>query len=223
MEPIALRWHWPEELRLIVATPAVGLATSKARAALPTTVPQQGRRVQSAAGPRSGARAAERRVRSGCAKRSRTAGISRRARALVPQLGTCSRSRIRTCSARSCRAPGRRWPSSRGAISGASSSCSRRCTNAPGVRRRCGRSASTSRRTSARRDAARSRRTGENRMKFVAGLTCHLCGATYPRGGALGLLRLPRPARSLVRLRRHSGVISREPDRVAARARSGAT
>ena len=23
-EPLALRWHWPEELRLIVATPAAG-------------------------------------------------------------------------------------------------------------------------------------------------------------------------------------------------------
>lgn len=37
-EPIALRWHWPEEVRLIVATPAVGLATSKARAALSDAV-----------------------------------------------------------------------------------------------------------------------------------------------------------------------------------------
>ena len=33
--PEALHWTWPDELRLIVATPAVGLATSKARAALP--------------------------------------------------------------------------------------------------------------------------------------------------------------------------------------------
>lgn len=39
-EPIALRWHWPEELQLVVATPAAGLSTSKARAALPPAVPR---------------------------------------------------------------------------------------------------------------------------------------------------------------------------------------
>jgi homoserine kinase len=33
-DPVALRWTWPEEVKLVVATPAVGLATSKARAAL---------------------------------------------------------------------------------------------------------------------------------------------------------------------------------------------
>jgi homoserine kinase len=38
--PKALRWPWPEDLRLIVATPAVGLATDTARAALPETVPR---------------------------------------------------------------------------------------------------------------------------------------------------------------------------------------
>jgi homoserine kinase len=32
---IALRWTWPEGLRLVVATPSVGLATDTARAALP--------------------------------------------------------------------------------------------------------------------------------------------------------------------------------------------
>jgi homoserine kinase len=37
-EPIALRWQWPEDVRLIVATPSVGLATFKARAALPDAV-----------------------------------------------------------------------------------------------------------------------------------------------------------------------------------------
>jgi homoserine kinase len=37
-EPVALRWQWPEELRLIVATPSVGLSTSKARAALADSV-----------------------------------------------------------------------------------------------------------------------------------------------------------------------------------------
>ena len=36
--PIAMRWSWPDDLRLVVATPAVGLATAKARAALPDTV-----------------------------------------------------------------------------------------------------------------------------------------------------------------------------------------
>ena len=40
-DPVALRWTWPEALRLVVATPAVGLATSKARAALPDTLPRK--------------------------------------------------------------------------------------------------------------------------------------------------------------------------------------
>ncbi len=40
-EPIALRWTWPEDLRLVVATPAVGLATAKARAALADAVPRK--------------------------------------------------------------------------------------------------------------------------------------------------------------------------------------
>lgn len=39
-EPLALRWSWPEDLRLVVSTPAIGLATAKARAALPDTMPR---------------------------------------------------------------------------------------------------------------------------------------------------------------------------------------
>jgi homoserine kinase len=38
LEPVVLRWQWPEELRLVVATPVLGLATSMARAALSPTV-----------------------------------------------------------------------------------------------------------------------------------------------------------------------------------------
>jgi homoserine kinase len=38
--PMALSWPWPHELRLVVATPDVGLATAKARAALPREVPR---------------------------------------------------------------------------------------------------------------------------------------------------------------------------------------
>jgi len=38
--PFALRWPWPEDLQLVVATPVVGLATAKARAALPRDVPR---------------------------------------------------------------------------------------------------------------------------------------------------------------------------------------
>jgi homoserine kinase len=37
-DPIALRWTWPADVELVVATPAVGLATAKARAALPETI-----------------------------------------------------------------------------------------------------------------------------------------------------------------------------------------
>jgi len=33
-DPVALRWTWPLDLKLIVSTPAIGLATAKARAAL---------------------------------------------------------------------------------------------------------------------------------------------------------------------------------------------
>jgi homoserine kinase len=33
-DPVALRWTWPPDLKLIVSTPAIGLATAKARAAL---------------------------------------------------------------------------------------------------------------------------------------------------------------------------------------------
>jgi homoserine kinase len=39
-DPIALRWTWPNDLRLVVATPTVGLATAKARAALPDGMPR---------------------------------------------------------------------------------------------------------------------------------------------------------------------------------------
>jgi homoserine kinase len=37
-DPIALRWTWPADVELVVATPAVGLATAKARAALSPTI-----------------------------------------------------------------------------------------------------------------------------------------------------------------------------------------
>jgi homoserine kinase len=37
-DPVALHWEWPDDLRLVVGTPAVGLATAKARAALPDTM-----------------------------------------------------------------------------------------------------------------------------------------------------------------------------------------
>jgi homoserine kinase len=39
-DPEALHWHWPNELRLVVATPSAGLSTSKARTALPDAVPR---------------------------------------------------------------------------------------------------------------------------------------------------------------------------------------
>jgi len=40
-EPLALRWTWPDGLRLVVATPALGLATAKARAALALEIPRK--------------------------------------------------------------------------------------------------------------------------------------------------------------------------------------
>jgi homoserine kinase len=39
--PVALRWDWPDELRLVVVTPAMKLATAKARAALPEMLPRR--------------------------------------------------------------------------------------------------------------------------------------------------------------------------------------
>lgn len=40
-DPVALRWSWPDDLRLVIGTPAVGLATAKARAALPDVLPRR--------------------------------------------------------------------------------------------------------------------------------------------------------------------------------------
>jgi homoserine kinase len=40
-DPVAFRWSWPAGLRLVVATPAIGLATAKARAALPDALPRR--------------------------------------------------------------------------------------------------------------------------------------------------------------------------------------
>jgi homoserine kinase len=37
--PIARSWRWPEAIRLVIATPEVGLETSRARAVLPSSVP----------------------------------------------------------------------------------------------------------------------------------------------------------------------------------------
>jgi homoserine kinase len=37
---VALRWSWPDDVQLVVATPSVGLATAKARAALPDVLPR---------------------------------------------------------------------------------------------------------------------------------------------------------------------------------------
>jgi homoserine kinase len=39
--PVALRWTWPDGLRIVVATPSVGLATAKARATLPAMLPRR--------------------------------------------------------------------------------------------------------------------------------------------------------------------------------------
>jgi homoserine kinase len=37
---LALRWHWPDDLRLVIATPGAELATASARAALPPALPR---------------------------------------------------------------------------------------------------------------------------------------------------------------------------------------
>jgi len=38
--PVALRWGWPHDLKLVVATPESGLSTAKARAVLADTLPR---------------------------------------------------------------------------------------------------------------------------------------------------------------------------------------
>ncbi len=40
-DPVALRWTWPDDLQLVVATPHTRLSTAKARAALPELLPRQ--------------------------------------------------------------------------------------------------------------------------------------------------------------------------------------
>jgi homoserine kinase len=40
-DPVAMQWSWPEDLRLVVVTPSVGLATAKARAALADMLPRR--------------------------------------------------------------------------------------------------------------------------------------------------------------------------------------
>jgi homoserine kinase len=40
-EPRALRWQWPDDLKVIVVTPEERLSTSKARAALPAAIPRK--------------------------------------------------------------------------------------------------------------------------------------------------------------------------------------
>lgn len=40
-DPIALRWRWPEDLCLVVATPSAGLSTAAARAALDDSLPRR--------------------------------------------------------------------------------------------------------------------------------------------------------------------------------------
>lgn len=37
-DPVVLKWQWPDDLRIVAATPFTGLATAKARAALPPTI-----------------------------------------------------------------------------------------------------------------------------------------------------------------------------------------
>ena len=113
----------------------------------------------------------------GCARRCRIAGISRRARRSCRCCARRWRSTTPTCSARSCRGPVRRWRCSRGATFVAFEQLLAALYERAGCRhgsdaRRC-----TSRRRPWRTLGVRPR---ENGMKFVAGLTCHLCGATYP-------------------------------------------
>jgi homoserine kinase len=40
-DPVAFRWSWPADMRLVVATPAIGLSTTRARAALPESLPRR--------------------------------------------------------------------------------------------------------------------------------------------------------------------------------------
>jgi homoserine kinase len=41
VDPVVLKWQWPHDLRVVAATPFTGLATAKARAALPPAIARQ--------------------------------------------------------------------------------------------------------------------------------------------------------------------------------------
>ena len=176
-EPVrALRWEWPNDLRLIVATPFTGLATSKARAALSPTISRKDavfnlQRVLSLVHA----------LQNGEYDRLREALQDRwhqpaRA-ALVPHLGA---------------ALAIDDPDVLGAfLSGAGPSVAvvarrdfARVERLLQATCEAAGSPVTVRTLGAHRESVRRGccgiGDGEKRMKFVSGLTCHLCGATYP-------------------------------------------
>jgi hypothetical protein len=98
---------WPARVRVVIATPRVGLATSKARGVLPATLLARRRRLQRAADRAAAAGDPHRQPRRDRAPRSTIACTSRIAPPLVPGLGR--RPRL-PASHRARRLPERRRP-----------------------------------------------------------------------------------------------------------------
>ena len=213
LEPVALRWQWPEELRLVVATPALGLATSKARAALSPTVSRK-----DAVFNLQRVLALVHALQSGEYGRLREAvgdRLHQPARAaLVPQLSAVlaledpdvlgaflSGAGPSVAAPRAARFRARRTVAYV-VVRTCRQSGDREDTRCPPVGRpgpthvRCG--------------------AWENRMKFVAGLTCHLCGATYPAEALWVCSECLGPLEVSYDYAAIRGVMSREPDRIAA-------
>ena len=198
-DPVALRWTWPDELRLVVATPASGWRRQRRARRCPTRCRAQDAMFNLQRVLVAGARAADQGLRAAARGGERPLASAGARVAGAAAVGKCWRSRIPTCSGAFLSGAGRRWPCSRGATSSGSSSCSRRCTQRAGVQATVRTLAVHQR---AARSHARSRLRMGERMKFVAGLTCHLCGATYPPKALWVCSECLGPLEVLVRLRR---------------------
>ena len=84
---MALRWTWPDELRLVVATPSMGLATAKARAALPDDCCRGATRSSTCSACCRWCTRCSIGTTSGCARRVRDRWHQPARATLVPQLG----------------------------------------------------------------------------------------------------------------------------------------
>ena len=194
----ALRWTWPEGLCLVVATPSVGLATAKARAALPEMLPRRTRFSTCSVCCRSFTRC--RAARTGGSRGGAGPLAPARARGARAAAARGAGAETPRSSVRSCRAPDRRSRCSRGEKRRMSSSAGR-AVRARGrvTPSRCGRwrvAADGAVDGRMRRVRATGERYEIRRGTDVSSVRCHVSGR-----GVVGL-RVSRAARSDLRLRR---------------------